>query len=79
MHQGVVQVGVVYHVLEMFLGVVLLVEGKVQEVVLRMVHLDKNNLQVTDLPGKGGKLLHLVQDKAQQGECMVVGMQPVQV
>lgn len=38
MHQGVVQVGVVHHVLEMSLGVVLLVVGKVQGAVLCMAH-----------------------------------------
>ena len=71
MHQGVVQVDVVHHMLEMSLSVVLLVEGKVHEVVLCVAHQEENNLQVKDLPEEGDKLLQLVQDKTLQQEYMV--------
>ena len=71
MHQGVVQVDVVHHMLEMSLSVVLLVEGKVHEVVLCVAHQGENNLQVKDLPEEGDKLLQLIQDKTLQQEYMV--------
>lgn len=57
---------VVHHMLEMSLSVVLLVEGKVHEVVLCVAHQGENNLQVKDLPEEGDKLLQLVQDKTLQ-------------